>query len=163
MSDTVGRIGWAARSFGCAVRFGRPCSPVAHLRLLWHDFIIHALLNRGGERCQRCGNNYVLWHAPSELWDRVHGSPAGLLCPQCFSREAERFGISVDFAARDRGAPLGHSVAICYRQAMRDALDALRLTEDPHEARDLADTLLVCVLNDVPVTEPDHTDERREG
>lgn len=96
MSGVIGRLRWAAG-------MRRRKSPSAYVRLFWHDFVIHAVLNRGGERCQRCGRGYVLWHAPTDLWLRVHGSPAGLLCPGCFDLEAQRLGLSVEFNARLRG------------------------------------------------------------
>ena len=56
-----GRLRYA---FGQASQ-GSPRSGLARLRLLWHDFIVHALLNRGGERCQDCGRDYPIW--PSSI------------------------------------------------------------------------------------------------
>lgn len=43
--------------------------------------------------CNRCGlKNVIGWSAPNELWNRVVGSPNGILCPQCFVQRAERVG-----------------------------------------------------------------------
>ena len=65
---------------------------------MWHDFVIHALFE-GGEWCQDCGRDYPLWHAEGNLWDRVHGSPGGLLCPACFDRQARESGTPIEFRA----------------------------------------------------------------
>jgi hypothetical protein len=72
---------------------------VVWLRLAFHDFILHGLLNKGGERCQGCGRGYPLWHTEGELWEQVHGRYGGLLCPACFDREARNKGISIEFRA----------------------------------------------------------------
>jgi hypothetical protein len=72
----------------------------ARARLFWHDFVIHVLFE-GGERCQDCGRDYVLWEAPTSLYVEVHGSPWGLLCPGCFDRQAREKGIAVEFVARE--------------------------------------------------------------
>jgi hypothetical protein len=92
-SGAWGRLSWA-----WGIR-RHPRSPVAWLRLVWHDFIAHGVLNRGGERCQECGRGYVLWRAPDALYEDVHGSCGGLLCPACFERQAAEKGISVEFRA----------------------------------------------------------------
>lgn len=34
--------------------------------------------------CQRCGGPNPIWHAPSDLWNRVMGGPNGIVCPTCF-------------------------------------------------------------------------------
>lgn len=59
------------------------------LRLWWHDFVIHPLFE-GGERCQDCGRDYVLWRAPDDLYEVVIGSNRGLFCPACFDRRSRR-------------------------------------------------------------------------
>jgi len=79
---TLGRLRFAVR----AARHARPTSVAGRLRLLWHDFMLHGLLNRGTERCQDCGGDYPLWFAEDAEWRRVLGAPSGLLCPTCFIR-----------------------------------------------------------------------------
>ena len=39
-------------------------------------------------RCQQCGGANIIWHADSDLWNRVNGSPNGILCPICFAEKA---------------------------------------------------------------------------
>jgi hypothetical protein len=95
----IGRLQWAARMKR------RPRSVVGYCRLLWHDFVIHPLFV-GHEVCQDCGRGYPLWHAEGDLWDRVHGSPGGLLCPHCFDRQAQEAGFSIEFRAILRGPML---------------------------------------------------------
>ena len=84
--EAFGRLRWAFRTKR------HPRSLAGHLRLLWHDFVIHVLFE-GGERCQDCGCDYVLWEADCDLYERVHGGPGGLLCPRCFSRQAREKGL----------------------------------------------------------------------
>ena len=79
------RFRWACRM----ARYNRPRSAVARLRLLWHDFVLHVLLNRGSERCQECGRDYPLWRADDAAWVAVMGSSAGLLCERCFIAKAD--------------------------------------------------------------------------
>jgi hypothetical protein len=60
------------------------------MRLLWHDFIVHGLLDRGSERCEDCGRptdweTGEPWHTTNEEWERVMGGPWGLLCRPCFA------------------------------------------------------------------------------
>lgn len=52
------------------------------------------------DTCQQCGNRNPTWYAPYELWNKVHGSPNGILCPCCFQTEAELKGFSVVFKAQ---------------------------------------------------------------
>lgn len=92
-SGVWGRWSWA-RSMK-----RRPRTPIGWLRLAWHDFVVHGLLDCGGERCQDCGRDYVLWRAPDDLYEQVHGTAAGLLCPMCFDHQALKQGISVEFQA----------------------------------------------------------------
>ena len=87
------RLKWALRMKR------RRWPPSVWLRLVWHDFVTHGLLGPGGEVCQDCGRAYVLWHAEGDLWDRVHGTPCGLLCPACFDRQAREAGVLVEFRA----------------------------------------------------------------
>jgi hypothetical protein len=78
-----------------------PVSFLGLLRLWWVDFIIHPLFE-AGEHCQDCGRSYVLWHASDELYQKVHGSLGGLLCPKCFSGQASRKGIHIKLEAIER-------------------------------------------------------------
>lgn len=89
----LGRLSWAAN-----VR-RRRWPPGVWLRLAWHDFVTHGLFGPGGERCQNCGHDYVLWHAEGDLWERVRGYETGLLCPACFDRQARQLGVKVEFRA----------------------------------------------------------------
>lgn len=83
-SHRIGRLRWAAET----ARHAEPKSFAARLRLLWHDFVIHGLFDRGGERCQDCGRDYDWWHADDKQWERVQGGPWGLLCRPCFNGRA---------------------------------------------------------------------------
>lgn len=54
------------------------------------------------EMCRSCGGRVgrafaerSYWHAPDELWLAVVGSPAGVLCPGCFTAQCEAHGIFV--------------------------------------------------------------------
>jgi hypothetical protein len=88
-SAALGRLRWALRTAWHA----EPKTPTARLRLLWHDFVIHGLLDRGQERCQDCGRPTGDWHTTNECWLRVVGSPFGLLCRSCFDiKEVETNG-----------------------------------------------------------------------
>jgi hypothetical protein len=80
MSEVVRRTVWALRTAWHA----EPKTFAARLRLLWHDFVIHGLLNRGHERCQDCGRPTKDWHTSNDRWRKVVGSPSGLLCEPCF-------------------------------------------------------------------------------
>jgi hypothetical protein len=78
-SEILGRLRWA-----CGPRRAHAKDRTARWRLLWHDFVVHGMFNRGGERCQDCGHDYPAWRASDEDWYRVVGGPGGLLCPACF-------------------------------------------------------------------------------
>lgn len=93
MNPVLGRLKWALSAHR------KPKTLVGHLRLLWHDFIIHPLFG-GGERCQDCGRSYVLWWTDDEsLWQQANdGSLGGLLCPLCFAKRLDANGIVVRFA-----------------------------------------------------------------
>jgi hypothetical protein len=77
----------------------RPRTLAGWLRLAWHDFIVHALCDRGGERCQDCGRDYPLWRAPDKLYKLTILSDGGLFCPACFSDRAEAKGFHIRFMA----------------------------------------------------------------
>lgn len=78
----LGRLRWAART----ARHAEPLTLAARLRLLWHDFVVHGLFNKGGERCQDCGRDTGGWHIDDDEWIAVMGYPSGLLCRPCFNR-----------------------------------------------------------------------------
>jgi len=45
-------------------------------------------------KCQECNGKNPIWYAENELWNRVMGSPNGIICPACFSRKAEALGLA---------------------------------------------------------------------
>jgi hypothetical protein len=49
----------------------------------------------GNGPCQDCGRRNVCWYAPNEVWNRVMGNEAGLLCPSCFVVRALGAGLDV--------------------------------------------------------------------
>lgn len=50
------------------------------------------------ERCTRCGGPNIVWHAPSELWNRAVPED-GIICPLCFVVAARAAGIDAITAA----------------------------------------------------------------
>lgn len=53
------------------------------------------------EFCHDCGiTQPVVWHAHDWLWERVTGSPYGVLCPACFDRRAFRLGFLLKWKPR---------------------------------------------------------------
>jgi hypothetical protein len=42
-------------------------------------------------RCQQCGGRNIVWHAPSEVWNR-YARTDEILCPICFALRAESSG-----------------------------------------------------------------------
>ena len=45
------------------------------------------------EFCKICGRQQPLvWHAPDHLWLVVNGREGGVLCPECFNRQARKKG-----------------------------------------------------------------------
>ena len=97
MSELLGRLRWAGRT----ARVARPRTVAGRLRLLWHDFVTHALLNRGGERCQDCGRPYPLWWACDVLYEKIVGDLGGLFCPWCISQRAETAGLVLKWEPRE--------------------------------------------------------------
>ncbi len=79
-SHMFGRIQWACKT----ARRAKPGSFTARCRLLWHDFIVHGIFDKGTERCQACGKDYDWYNVPNEEWNVVMGGPGGLLCYSCF-------------------------------------------------------------------------------
>ena len=46
------------------------------------------------EFCGKCGKHQPLvWTADDDLWNELNGGPNGVLCPECFDKEADRRGI----------------------------------------------------------------------
>lgn len=93
LSGALLRLRWAIRTRR------KPTSLTGLLRLWWADFALHPF-SEIGERCQDCGREYVLWYAPDDLYTEVHGSDFGLLCPACFSAQADARGLTVCFEAQ---------------------------------------------------------------
>lgn len=52
--------------------------------------------------CQQCGGKNIVWSADNDLWNKVIGSPNGIICPQCFEKKAEESAVSVIFRAGRR-------------------------------------------------------------
>ena len=88
----MGRLKWALRLRR------KPVSLAGRLRMWWHDFVLHPLFG-GTEICQDCGRPYVSWRAPDDLYQEVHGSASGTLCPACFDQQAHAKGIVIGFRA----------------------------------------------------------------
>ena len=63
--------------------------------------------------CGDCGANNPTWFAPNDLWNRVMGSPNGIVCPACFIERAELVGV-------------GRSAWRVEPEALRTALAAAR-------------------------------------
>lgn len=68
----------------------------ARVRGFWH-FIVRGYRY---EICMRCGapvgpHTGSWWRAPDELWERVIGDPGEVVCPPCFTRQADELGIPV--------------------------------------------------------------------
>lgn len=68
----------------------------ALLRALWHVARGH-----DGELCEACGRRYPLWRAADELYTAVIGSRGGLFCHGCFTAEAARRGIVLQWVPRE--------------------------------------------------------------
>lgn len=81
-STPIGRFRWALTQPRPALTFA------GRMRLRWHDFILHALLDRGTERCSDCGRAYPIWRADDDLYVRLIGSDQGLYCERCFQVRA---------------------------------------------------------------------------
>ena len=47
------------------------------------------------EVCKECGRSYLLWIAPSELFEAVNGSRVGCLCLDCFTIKAAAKDINI--------------------------------------------------------------------
>src|SRR3990172_4785731 len=70
--------------------------PIEFLQFLKErGYSICSYSQNDGEHCQICGRPYLLvWNATDYLWhDIVSSDESGLLCPDCFDREARQRGI----------------------------------------------------------------------
>lgn len=64
-------------------------TPMAWLRVMWLAYT----LGHDGESCQDCGRRYILWWADDDVYLKVHGTANGLLCPNCFDKQARKKAI----------------------------------------------------------------------
>lgn len=55
--------------------------------------------------CQNCHRSNPSWSAPSWLWNKVNGSPNGILCPSCFQEKCDLLGINIHFTTDDLITP----------------------------------------------------------
>lgn len=46
-------------------------------------------------KCQSCGGFNPVWSANNELWNKVNGSPDGIICPTCFIKKANDMGFNM--------------------------------------------------------------------
>ena len=56
------------------------------------------------EHCQICEKEYLyVWEVSDKLWEKVTGikNGSGLRCIDCFSKEAEKKGIYLQWFAKD--------------------------------------------------------------
>ena len=74
-------------------------TPIAWLRTMWLSYV----LGHDGESCQDCGKRYINWFCDydSDLYLRVHGNNGGLLCPNCFDKQAQKKGIKLRWEATE--------------------------------------------------------------
>jgi hypothetical protein len=49
--------------------------------------------------CRNCGCYNPTWSAPNELFNKINGSPNGILCPNCFEKKANDIGIHIIYRA----------------------------------------------------------------
>ena len=64
-------------------------NPLVTAKTLLARFVLLA------EFCHRCGKRQrLVWHAPDDVFARHRGG-YNVLCPDCFSRHAERHGLSL--------------------------------------------------------------------
>ncbi len=45
--------------------------------------------------CQTCGGFNPVWSANNDLFNKVNGSPYGIICPTCFIKKANELGIDM--------------------------------------------------------------------
>lgn len=51
----------------------------------------------GDTICQECGEINIPWFAPNEIFNKINGSPNGVLCPKCFMSKADSLGENIIF------------------------------------------------------------------
>lgn len=93
-------------------RFEGDPLPYAVMRVLWVRQAIRRVPLRARPRwllnalfyayeiCFTCGRRVgpatgSWWRAPDALWREVMGEPEGIACPRCFTRAADRKGITI--------------------------------------------------------------------
>lgn len=54
----------------------------------------------GDSVCQNCHRENIVWSAENELFNKINGSPNGVLCPKCFENKAEEKGVKIIFEAK---------------------------------------------------------------
>jgi hypothetical protein len=71
---------------------------------LQHDDKQHEESEQREGLCSDCGRDYATpWSAPSDLWNAVVKSRAGMLCPSCFMLRAQRCGIAARWILETEG------------------------------------------------------------
>lgn len=55
--------------------------------------------------CQECGGKNPTWYADNDLFNKVNGSPNGIICPSCFEQKANKMGIEVIFKSGYAASP----------------------------------------------------------
>jgi len=53
----------------------------------------------GDKKCQSCGRKNPTWFAENKLFNLVNGGEAGVICPLCFEKMADKKGINIIFKA----------------------------------------------------------------
>lgn len=76
--------------------------------------------------CNDCGRPYYerigsYWLADDDLWRRVIGTDAIVLCPECFGRRANEAGASFHWRAADDAADV-----VTENRALREEVERLR-------------------------------------
>lgn len=46
------------------------------------------------DTCESCGGPNICWFVASAIWNKVMGSPEGIVCPVCFVKRAEALGMN---------------------------------------------------------------------
>lgn len=59
----------------------------------------HAVSGDVERVCQQCGGQNPTWYADNELFNKVNGSPNGIICPSCFEKNADEMGVNIIFQA----------------------------------------------------------------
>lgn len=61
----------------------------------FHKKTIAALSPHPESICQNCGGENPVWSADNDLWNKINGSPDGILCPNCFVKKGIARGINM--------------------------------------------------------------------